>query len=357
MNDEKEQLHPSSFILDPSSLMEPSLSPTSPPSGNPIDLTAKRKVEGLRLDQYLVSMFSEMSRSAIQKVIDAGGVLVNGVPGKASYKVRYGDHIRIWPPEPTHEIPVPEDIPLDILYEDEFLALINKPADMVVHPAKGHWSGTLVNALQFHFGHLSNVSGDYRPGIVHRLDRDTSGVILIAKDEQVHRDLSYQFEHRKIFKEYTAITAGVLDRDSDYIERRIAHHKHDRVKMAVTDEEDDGKEACSFYEVLERFRGFTLCKISPRTGRTHQIRVHLASVHCPVLADKNYGGRDCLRLSDLVPDLDPAQDEVLMPRQALHASRLRFYHPRLREVIEAVAPPPAEFEKTLAALRKYRPAK
>jgi 23S rRNA pseudouridine1911/1915/1917 synthase len=333
--------------------MQPS--PTPAAGGKAIDLTAKRKVEGQRLDQYLVSMFSDLSRSVIQKVIDAGGVIVNGVAAKASYKVRQGDHIRIWPPEPTHDLPVPEDIPIDILYEDEFLALINKPADMVVHPAKGHWSGTLVNALQFHFGHLSHVSGDYRPGIVHRLDRDTSGVILVAKDELVHRDLSYQFEHRKIFKEYVAITAGVLDRDSDYIERRIGHHPRDRVKMAVTDEEDDGKEACSFYEVIERFAGFTLCRISPRTGRTHQIRVHLASVHCPVLADKAYGGRDCLRLSDLVADLDPAGDEVLMPRQALHASRLRFYHPRLREVIEAVAPLPAEFEKTLAALRRHRP--
>jgi 23S rRNA pseudouridine1911/1915/1917 synthase len=320
-----------------------------------IDLTAKRKVEGQRLDQYLVSMFPDFSRSVIQKVIDAGGVLVNGAPGKSSYKVRYGDHIRIWPPEPTHDLPVPEDIPLEILYEDDFLAVINKPADMVVHPAKGHWSGTLVNALQYHFSHLSQAGGDYRPGIVHRLDRDTSGVILVAKDEFAHRDLSYQFEHRKVFKEYMAITAGVLDRDSDYIERRIAHHPHDRVKMAVTDEEDDGKEASSFYEVMERFRGFTLCKISPRTGRTHQIRVHLASVHCPVLADKTYSGRDCLRLSDLVPELDPDKDEILMPRQALHAYRLRFHHPRRRDVIEAVAPLPAEFEKTLAALRQHRP--
>jgi 23S rRNA pseudouridine1911/1915/1917 synthase len=334
--------------------MQPS-TPSSPSTSQPIDLIAKRKVQGQRLDQYLVGMFPDLSRSMIQKVIDAGGVLVNGAPGKASYKVRQGDHIRIWPPEPTHDLPVPENIPLDILYEDEFLAVINKPADMVVHPAKGHWSGTLVNALQFHFAQLSHVSGDYRPGIVHRLDRDTSGVILVAKEESVHRDLSYQFESRKVFKEYVAITTGILDRDSDYIERRIAHHPRDRVKMAVTDEEDDGKEACSFYEVIERFRGFTVCRISPRTGRTHQIRVHLASVHCPVLADKAYGGRDCLRLSDLVPDLPPEKDEILMPRQALHASRLRFYHSRRREVIEAVAALPPEFEKTLAALRQHRP--
>jgi 23S rRNA pseudouridine1911/1915/1917 synthase len=334
--------------------MQPS-SPTPAAGVNAVDLTVKSRVEGTRLDQYLVGVYPELSRSAIQKVIDAGSVLVNGEVAKASYKVRHGDHIRLWPPEPSHDLPVPEDIPLQVLYEDEYLAVINKPADMVVHPAKGHWSGTLVNAIQFRFGQLSHLSGDYRPGIVHRLDRDTSGVILVAKDEQTHRDLSYQFERRKVFKEYTAITAGVLDRDSDYIEGRIMRHPHDRVKMAVTRDEEDSKEACSYYEVIERFRGFSFCRIHPRTGRTHQIRVHLASIGCPVLADKTYGGRDCLRLSDLVPDLNPQADEILMPRQALHASRLRFQHPRLSHLIEGEAPLPPEFQKTLAALRKYRP--
>jgi 23S rRNA pseudouridine1911/1915/1917 synthase len=324
------------------------------PSARVADLAVNRKAEGVRLDQYLVSAFPGFSRSIIQKLIGAGGVWVNDNPAKPSYKVRGGDRIHLQLPEPTHDLPVPEDIPLDILYEDEFLALINKPADMVVHPAKGHWSGTLVNALQFHFSELSHANGDYRPGIVHRLDRDTSGVILVAKDEMTHRELSAQFEHRKIFKEYTAITAGVLDRDSDYIEGRIAHHPHDRVKMTVTDEEDEGKEACSYYEVVERFRGFTLVRINPRTGRTHQIRVHLASVGCPVLADKIYGGRDHLCLSDLVAGLEPRDDEVLLPRQALHASRLRFHHPRRHEWIEAEAPLPTEFERTLEALRKYR---
>jgi 23S rRNA pseudouridine1911/1915/1917 synthase len=321
-----------------------------------IDLTAKRKVEGLRLDQYLVTLFPDYSRSVIKKVIDASAVLVNGQAAKASYKVRYGDHVRIWLPAPTHDLPVPENIPIDILYEDEFLALINKPADMVVHPAKGHWSGTLVNALQYHFGQLSHLTGAYRPGIVHRLDRDTSGVILVAKDELTHRDLSAQFEHRKIFKEYVAITQGVLDRDSDYIEGRIGRHPHDRVKMAVLDdEEDEAKDACSYYEVIERFAGFSHCRISPRTGRTHQIRVHLASVGCPVLADKIYSGRDCLRLSDLVAGTAPEADEVLLPRQALHAARLRFHHPRLRKIIETEAPLPSEFQRTLAVLRQVRP--
>jgi 23S rRNA pseudouridine1911/1915/1917 synthase len=320
----------------------------------PIDVVAKNRVEGIRIDQYLAGVFPDLSRTMLRKAIDSDNVLVNGAPVKASYKVRRGDEIRIWPPEPTHDLPVPEDIPLRILYEDDYLAAVDKPADMVVHPAKGNWSGTLVNALQFRFAHLSNLNGTYRPGIVHRLDRDTSGVILIAKEEHAHRHLSLQFERRKIFKEYLAITAGVLDRDSDYIEGRIARHPHDRVKMTVTDEEDDGKEACSYYETIERFRGFSFCRIHPRTGRTHQIRVHLASIGCPVLADKTYGGRDCVRLSDLVPDLPADADLILMPRQALHAGRLRFQHPHTLEWIQVEAPLPPEFMRTLAALRKHR---
>jgi 23S rRNA pseudouridine1911/1915/1917 synthase len=318
------------------------------------EFMVSRKAHGTRLDAHIVSQLPDLSRSLIQKSIEAGRVTVNGVLAKASYKVRAGDSIQVQSPEPPHPAPLPEDIPLDVLYEDDFLALINKPYDMVVHPAKGHWSGTLANALRFRFAHLSQINGEYRPGIVHRLDRDTSGVILVAKEEQTHRELSAQFEQRKIVKEYIALTAGVPDRDSDYIERRIAHHPNDRIKMMVTDKES-GKEACSFYEVVERFRGYSLVKISPRTGRTHQIRVHLASIHCPVLADKVYSGRDGLRLSELAPEVDAAADEVLMPRQALHAHRLRFYHPRQKRVIEAAAPLPPDFQRTLAALRRHRP--
>src|SRR5262249_19775096 len=158
----------------------------------------------------------------------------------------------------------------------------------------------------------------YRPGIVHRLDRDTSGVILVAKEEQTHRELSAQFEQRKIVKEYIALTHGVPDRDSDYIERHIGPHPPSRGKMMANADEEASKAACSFYEVLERFRGYGLVKIAPRTGRTHQIRVHLASIHCPVLADKVYSGRDSLRLSDLVRGLEPDKDEVLLSRQGLH---------------------------------------
>jgi 23S rRNA pseudouridine1911/1915/1917 synthase len=327
----------------------------NPPEEKVVDHVARLRVDGVRLDQYLVSVFPDFSRSAVQRVIDAGGVAVNGKTAKASYKVRHGDHLRVRPPEPTHPAPVAEDIPLEVLYQDDFLALVNKPADMVVHPAKGHWSGTLVNALRFHFPQLSGLNGDYRAGIVHRLDRDTSGVILVAKEEQTHRDLSLMFEQRQVFKEYVALTAGVLDRDSDYIEGKIAHHPLDRVKMTVTDEEDeDGKDACSYYEVIERFRGFSYCRVQPRTGRTHQIRVHLASVGCPVLADKVYSGRDRLHLSDLTGAAGP-DDVLLLSRQALHAQRLRLRHPRRGTILEAAAPLPAEFQRTLEALRRHRP--
>jgi len=333
--------------------------PQIEPGDYPEDHVAGLKVDGQRLDQYLALQFPDFSRSLIRKAIDAGTVTVNGQLQKASYKVKTGDAIRIWLPKPKTGRPIPEEIPLDVLYEDEWLALINKPADMVVHPAKGNWSGTLANAIAHRFGELSESGGEHRPGIVHRLDRDTTGVILVAKEEHTHRALSLQFERREIFKEYAAITQGVLDRDSDYIESRIRHHRHDRIKMTVTDDEEDedAKDAVTFYAVVERFLGYTFARAQPKTGRTHQIRVHLASVGCPVLADKVYSGRDLFRMSDLVPGLDPDADEILLSRQALHACRLRFRHPKTDTWLEVTAPLPVEFERTLAALRQHRSPK
>ncbi|MBY0459158.1 MAG: RluA family pseudouridine synthase, partial [Gemmataceae bacterium] len=258
-------------------------------------------------------------------------------------------------PEPDHEIPVPEDIPLDILYQDDFLAIVNKPADMVVHPAKGNWSGTLVNALQWHFReHLSTGNGHLRAGIVHRLDKDTSGVILVAKDDLTHRDLGMQFETRKVFKEYVAIAAGELARDSDYVEGALKMHPHDRLRMIVSSD-PDAKPALSYYEVLERFRGFTLVKVQPRTGRTHQIRVHLLHAGAAVLADKLYGGRSQLRLSEIAPGTPAGEEQILIGRQALHAFRLRFQHPRTGQWIEAEAPLPPDMRCALEALRAHRP--
>lgn len=328
-----------------------------PQTPREIEVEAKIRIDGVRLDVFLVMQFPDYSRSIVQKVIDAGGVTVNGKPAKSSYKVRHSDLIRITPPAPTHPAPQAENIPLEVIYEDEFLAVINKPPDMVVHPAKGHWSGTLVNALRFHFTQLSEANGDYRPGIVHRLDRDTSGAILVAKQDITHRDLGLLFEQRKVFKEYIAITDGVIDRDSDYIEGKIAHHPLDRVKMTVTedDEDEDAKDACSYYEVMERFKGYTFVRVQPRTGRTHQIRVHLASIGHPVLADKVYSGRDAIHLRNFAV-VPPEEDKPLLLRQALHAYRLRFKHPRTGQVLEIKAPLPQDIQQTLDALRVHKKA-
>lgn len=321
-----------------------------------VEHVALIRKDHLRLDQFLQTLLPEITRSMAQKLIEAGRVMVNGRQAKPSTRIRHGDKLRFAPPPPPHPEPVAEDIPLEILYQDDFLAVVNKPANMVVHPAKGNWSGTLVNALRFHFPQLSGINGDYRAGIVHRLDRDTSGAILVAKEENTHRDLAMLFETRKVFKEYAVIAQGVLDRDSDYVEKRIMHHPTDRVRMIVTDKDGpDAKEAVSFYEVAERFKGFTFVKFQPRTGRTHQIRVHIASLGCPVLADKIYGGRDQFRLSDLAPLGPGEEDRVLLTRQALHAHRLRFMHPRLGRMMEFIAPLPDQFENTLQALRRLRP--
>jgi 23S rRNA pseudouridine1911/1915/1917 synthase len=330
--------------------------PGSEPGGAiQVDLKVKRPMEGKRLDQYLVDRFPAYSRNIIQKIIEADAVTVNAHDVKSSYQVKRGDHIRIWLPELNDEPPEPEPIPLDIIYEDEFFIVVNKPPGMVVHPAKGHWRGTLVNALQYHFDQLSKIAGPHRPGIVHRLDRDTSGLIVVAKDDLAHANLAAQFERRTVHKEYVAITCGVLDRDSDYIERALGPHPTHREKMAIRERQDGGKDAVSYYEVVERFDGFTFVRIYPKTGRTHQIRVHLAHVGCPILADQAYGGRRSLTLGEIAAAGSADDSTTIIDRQALHASRLSLAHPRIRERIEFEAPLPADFTSTLEALRKDRP--
>ena len=342
--------------------LEPADVPTPQPVFAPLP-THEMTVPGVRnqnygrLDQYLVAALPGHSRSSFQEAIEQSLALVNGKPAKASYKVRAGDAIKITLPITPHHLPQPENIPLDIILEDEYLAVVNKPADMVVHPARGNWSGTLVNALRYHFQHLSGINGDYRPGIVHRLDRDTTGAILIAKEERTHRALGMQFEERKVYKEYHALCQGVLERDSDYVEKPIGHDPRDRTRMAVfhaVDEARDIKPACTFYEVIERYAGYTYVKAYPKTGRTHQIRVHLAHVGCPILADKAYSGRDRLHLSDLL-NKSIENDETLLTRQALHAHKLRFQHPITQQWIEAVAPLPAEMLRSRELLQQHRP--
>lgn len=323
-----------------------------------VELTLRHRPEVRRLDQFLAASLPGFSRSALQRAIELGEVTVNGQVVKASYKLREGDHLRVLLPEPPHAEAIPENIPLDILYEDEYLAAINKPPHMVVHPARGHWQGTLVNALVYHFSQLSGLNGPTRPGIVHRLDRDTSGVILAAKQEQAHRELSAQFQRRQVYKEYLAIVHGEVDRDSDYIEAAIGRHPRDRVRMATYDEPDedeDIKDACTFYEVLERFRGYTYVRCLPRTGRTHQIRVHLAHIGHPIVADQDYSHRGELWLSQLWPECPAEQDLLLAGRQLLHAHRLRLRHPITGRELEFTAPVPQDFQTTLAALRQHRP--
>ncbi len=323
-------------------------------SATPTEFVVKARMVGKRIDAYLASRYPDYSRSVIQKVIDARAVLIDGRTVKASYKVREGDTIRVWLPELADDAPVAEDIPLAIIFEDAAFTVVNKPPGMVTHPAKGNRAGTLVNALQFHFDTLSTVGGENRPGIVHRLDRDTSGLLIVAKDDRAHRELAKQFEARTIRKEYLALVYGAPSRDSDYIERPLGMHPTNREKMAIRTIEDGGKEAVTFYEVLERFDGFALVRCRPRTGRTHQIRVHLAHIGHPIVADRAYAGRAALTLGDLLGPDAPEPDRVLIDRQALHAHALDLLHPITAEPIHFSAPLPDDIAAALAALRAHR---
>ena len=325
--------------------MPPSLSTT------PTEFAVKPRMVGKRIDAYLSSRYSDYSRSVLQKVIDAGAVLINGKPTKASYKVRLDDLISVWLPELADDAPVPEDIPIPVVYEDDTFVVVNKPPGMVTHPAKGNWSGTLVNALQFHFDTLSTVAGENRPGIVHRLDRDTSGLLIVAKDDKAHRLIAAQFEGRTIRKEYLAIVKGEPSRDSDYIEKPIGPHPTDREKMAIRLPEDGGKEAVTFYEVMERLRGYALVRCMPKTGRTHQIRIHMAHIGHPIVADKMYSGRSRLTIGDLFGHDHAEADRPLVERQALHAHRLEFDHPGTGQRLKLEAPIPADIAETIAAAR------
>jgi 23S rRNA pseudouridine1911/1915/1917 synthase len=328
-----------------------------PLSETPQEFEVKPRTDGKRIDVYLASRFTNYSRQVIQKVIDAGGVLVNDRPVKASYRVRPGDRVCIRLPELPDTTPEPEDIPIEVIYEDEALTVVNKPHGMVTHPARGNWRGTLVNALQFHYDTLSELAGAHRPGIVHRLDRDTTGLLVVVKDELTHRRLALQFEQREVRKEYLALVQGVPQRDSDYIEQTIGFHPTCREKMAIRSPEDGGKEAVTFYEVVERLRGFALVRCKPMTGRTHQIRVHLTHIGHPILADKLYSGRDRITLADLLgPErrTDPTastSDTVLLHRQALHAHRLRFRHPLTGAELDLTAPLPQDMGRVLELLR------
>ena len=327
-------------------------------SSEPVELTVAPSQEGWRLDLFLVHHFPDYSRVHLRRVITAGGVKVDGQGGKPSYRLRPGQRVSIVLPEIPREAPQAEEIPLDILYQDDWVAVVNKPPGMVVHPARGHWSGTLASALQYHFGRrLSSVGGPTRPGIVHRLDRDTSGAILVAKHDLAHGKLAVQFQARTVRKEYFALVAGSPGRDRDVIEQPIGVHPRQREKMAIRRDEAVSRAAQTFYEVLERFEGFAALSVLPKTGRTHQIRVHLGHIGCPVLCDRHYGGRGRITRGEI--RRDPVDTLVLLRRQALHARRLGFLHPETGRPIDIEAPLPDDIAAVLAELRTYRaePAK
>lgn len=297
---------------------------------------------GARLDAFLAARVEGVSRSTLKRVIDDGDVLVGGHPAKPSLKLKGGEHVEVELPAPPPSEVEPEEIPLDILHEDEEVVVVNKPAGLVVHPAAGVPSGTLTNALAFHFGQLSG-GGSLRPGIVHRLDRDTSGVIVVAKTARAHENLSDQFRERTVFKSYVALVHGVTKEEKGRIEEPLARDPRNRTRMAVV---RSGRAALSLWRVRQRFTRFTLLDVQIKTGRTHQIRVHLAWLKYPVVGDETYGGgRD-----KTLPDPALRARVNALGRQFLHAERLGFHHPATGEWLGFTAPlPPAlsEFLETL----------
>ena len=290
----------------------------------------------IRIDRYLAEQCPDLSRSYIQKLVKDGAVFVNNRQVKANYKVQPQDQVILTIPDMQVPDILPENIPLDILYEDQWLLVVNKPKDMVVHPSAGHMEGTLVNAVMAHCGeHLSGINGVLRPGIVHRIDKDTTGALLICKDDTVHRNLAEQLKVHSIKRRYRAIVQGNLKEDQGTVDAPVGRHPTDRKKMAVNYK--NGKEAVTHYQVLERFGNATYIECRLETGRTHQIRVHMASLGHPLLGDTIYGS---------------SKNPYHLQGQALHAMILGFVHPITREYLEFQAPLPEYFIKLLDKLRK-----
>ncbi len=343
--------------LDPAdeSLLEEVNAPALSAS-EPVSVTVEARAHGWRVDHYLARLYPNYSRELFQKAIEQSSVRLNGLPVKASKRLRVNDRLSVQLPEMPDNTLQPEDLPIEIVFEDDSLAIINKPSNMVTHPGKGNFKGTLAAAVQFHFDKLSSVAGQLRPGIVHRLDRDTTGVIVIAKDNSVHSRLSSQFEQREVKKEYRALVRGTLTRDSDYIRTWVKVHPKSHEKMLVCDEGEHGaREAVTFYQVLERFRGFTYIQLLPETGRTHQLRVHMQHLKCPIMADRLYAGHEQVTRGELAaPETIEGGDDTLINRQALHAFRLQIRHPVTDRPMVFEAELPDDMQRTLDALRTYR---
>jgi len=324
-------------------------------------LDIKRLLPNRRIDKYLHHRFPDFSRTLIQRLITEHAVTVNERPAKPSYLLQPGDRVDlILPPLPTNDI-TPEPIPLDIIYQDEYFLALNKQSNLIVHPARGNPGGTLVNALVHYSESLSSVNGDFRPGIVHRLDRYTTGVMVVAKTDTAHWRLAHQFEHRHAQKEYLAVVHGTLDLDADVIDVPLGRHPRIREKYAARPE--SGKSAVTQYQLETQYRGYALVRCFPKTGRTHQIRVHLSLIKHPIVADTIYGGKT-MSLAQLAngaelpqpPDpaaqLDP--DQPVITRQALHAHRLHLKHPISQKPISLEAPLPDDLKLLLQLLKKYR---
>ncbi|MCK4325475.1 RluA family pseudouridine synthase [bacterium] len=305
----------------------------------------------VRLDKFLAKQAVALSRSQIQSLIKRGRVTVNGQVSKSSHRVVAGDKVRVLIPEREPLKVLPEDIPLHILYEDEELLIVNKPPGMVVHPAAGHYSGTLVNGLLFHCQNLSTINGPLRPGIVHRLDKDTSGTLMVAKTDEAHLNLVRQIKERRIKKKYLALVEGRLELDEGTIEAPLGRHILDRKRMAVRHQ--GGRFALTHYRVLERFKIATLLEITLATGRTHQIRVHLAYIGHPVVGDKTYG-RKGLRFTHFRDNSLTGfkRETSLIDRQALHAQLLGFVHPSRKEYMQFTAPLPHDMKQLLHNLKE-----
>ena len=301
----------------------------------PIRLRASEERKNQRLDAFLASSLDGLTRSQATRLIESGEVAVDGKAVSKSYKLAGGEDIAVTLPEPELVEAVPQDIPLDVVYEDADVIVVNKPSGMVVHPAPGHPDGTLVNALLYHCaGTLSGIGGALRPGIVHRIDRDTSGLIIAAKNDAAHQYLSAQLADHTLARTYECIVVGALREDRGTVNAPIARHPTDRKRMAVV---AGGREAVTHWEVIARYPGYTHVRCRLETGRTHQIRVHMAYIGHPILGDTVYGAKK------EVPGLTG---------QCLHAVGLRFLHPRTHEVVELSCPLPEEFTRMLQKIRK-----
>ncbi len=316
----------------------------------PLILHVGHSIKQRRLDKYLHGRFSNLSRRFIQDAIKQGTAKVNGKLAKPSLKLNPGDEISFIIPEPPSKEILPEDIPLDIIYEDSDIIILNKQPGILVHPARGNTHGTLVNALAFYSDELSSGLGEFRPGIVHRLDKDTTGVMVVTKNDTAQWKIAKQFELRRVNKTYLAIVHGTPELTADRIKMPLGIHPRVREKYAIRPEV--GKEAITFYEVLEAFQGFSLLKMTPRTGRTHQIRVHLSYMKHPIVADDMYGGK--LVYPWQLEDAEPAVQEPIINRVALHAFILEFRHPTSEKMVKFKAPLPDDMQNLLDMLRKYR---